>query len=190
MRGKAIIFSAPSGSGKTTVVRHLLSVFSNLAFSVSATTRPLRGNEVHGVDYYFLSLAEFQNQIENDAFVEFEEVYENRFYGTLKAEVERLWSEGKVVLFDVDVVGGIQLKKYFKEAALSIFVKPPSIEELQRRLKARKTDSLQEIQRRIAKATLELDYEKDFDVVLVNDNMELTFADAENLISTFLKSNT
>jgi guanylate kinase len=190
MNGKAVIFSAPSGSGKTTIVHHLLSTMQQLAFSVSATTRPIRGTEIHGKDYYFLALEEFKQKISENAFVEFEEVYENRFYGTLKSEVEQLWNDDKVVLFDVDVVGGIQLKKYFGDAALSIFVKPPSLAELRKRLELRKTDKPEDIKKRIEKATFELGFEKDFDVILINDEIELTFAQAEKLVSTFLKSNT
>ena len=152
---KVIIFSAPSGSGKTTLVKHCLQKFPQLQFSVSATTRALRGEEIHGKDYFFLSVEEFKKLISEDAFVEFEEVYTDKFYGTLKSEVERTWSEGKVVIFDVDVVGGVNLKKIFGEKALSIFIAPPSIDELERRLISRATDDLEtskkEIERLVEK---------------------------------------
>jgi len=188
--GKAIIFSAPSGAGKTTVVHHLLKQFNALAFSISATTRPIRKNEKDGVDYYFLSVGQFKQKIAEEAFVEFEEVYEGRFYGTLKSEVERLWALDKVVLFDVDVIGGKNLKKFFGNQALAVFVRPPSLGILKERLIARNTDSHQDIQKRLEKVTFEMNFEKDFDVALINDNLKRTFADAEHLIASFLESNT
>lgn len=188
--GKAIIFSAPSGAGKTTVVHHLLKYFDSLAFSISATTRPIRKNEKDGVDYYFLSIPQFKQKIEEEAFVEFEEVYEGRFYGTLKSEVERLWALDKVVLFDVDVIGGRNLKNFFGDQALAVFVRPPSLAILKERLIARNTDSHQDIQKRLEKATYEMNFEKDFDVALINDKLKRTFADAEYLIASFLESNT
>lgn len=189
-KGKAIIFSAPSGAGKTTIVQHLLKHFDLLAFSISATTRPIRKNEKDGVDYYFLSIPQFKQKIQEEAFVEFEEVYDGRFYGTLKSEVERLWALGKVVLFDVDVIGGRNLKDFFGHQALAVFVRPPSLATLKKRLIARNTDSHQDIQKRLEKATFEMNFEKDFDVALINDKLKRTFADAEQLIASFLESNT
>lgn len=185
--GKLIVFSAPSGSGKTTIVHHLLNKGDlNLDFSISATSRDLRGSEIHGKDYYFISAEEFKNHIDNDDFIEFEEVYTNNFYGTLKKEVERIWGLGKHVIFDIDVVGGLNIKNKFPEQTLAIFVQPPSIEEMERRLRARKTDSEEKIKERVAKAEKEIQFAKDFDVILVNDNLETAKKEAEILVENFI----
>lgn len=185
---KVIIFSAPSGSGKTTLVKHCLGIFSELEFSISATTRSPRGEEIHGKDYYFLSPDEFKEKIKENAFVEYEEVYTDKFYGTLKSEVERIWSNKKVVIFDVDVVGGVNLKKIFGEQAMSIFIAPPSIEELERRLISRNTDSLETIKTRVSKAQEELEYQNQFDKVIINDNLQLAKNEIEKLISNFIQN--
>lgn len=185
--GKAIIFSAPSGSGKTTIVRHLLSIFPNIGFSISASTRDKRGRtEQNGKDYYFLSPEEFKTKIDEDAFIEWEEVYEGNFYGTLKEEIQRLWDEGKHVIFDVDVKGGLNLKKYFGDKALAIFVKVPSIEVLQDRLKDRGTESEESLSRRLYKSKFEMTFADKFDVIIVNDDMQKSFAEAEKLVGEFL----
>lgn len=187
-KGKLIVFSAPSGSGKTTIVRHLLQMPElELDFSISATSRSSRGIEIHGKDYYFISAEEFQKHIKNDAFIEYEEVYTNNYYGTLKEEVERIWKQGKHVIFDIDVVGGLNIKKKFPEQTLAIFVQPPSIEEMEKRLRGRKTDSEEKIQERVAKAEKELKYAKDFDVILVNDNLEEAKEKAYKLVKNFIK---
>lgn len=185
---KVIIFSAPSGSGKTTLVKHCLGIFSELEFSISATTRSPRGEEIHGKDYYFLSPDEFREKIKENAFVEYEEVYTDKFYGTLKSEVERIWSNKKVVIFDVDVVGGVNLKKIFGEQAMSIFIAPPSIEELERRLISRNTDSLETIKTRVSKAQEELEYQHQFDKVIINDDLQLAKNEIEKLISNFIQN--
>lgn len=185
--GKLIIFSAPSGSGKTTIVRHLLGKKNlNLAFSVSATSRPKRGKEKNGEHYYFLSLSEFKNHIKNDDFLEWEEVYRDNFYGTLKTEVERLWAEGKNVIFDIDVVGGLRIKKKFPEQTLAVFVKPPSIDELKIRLKKRSTESDDKINMRIAKASVELATAPQFDTVIKNYDLDTALAEAEKLVADFI----
>ena len=155
MKGKLVIFSAPSGAGKTTIVHHLLKVFPNLEFSVSACSRPMRKDETYGVDYYFISVEEFKKKISKEEFVEWEEVYKDNFYGTLKAEIERIWKKGHHIIFDMDVVGGLNLKKQFGEQALSIFVMPPSIQHLEARLKMRETETPASIARRIGKAEVE-----------------------------------
>ncbi len=183
---KVIIFSAPSGAGKTTVVRHLLGARDDLAFSVSATTRSKRTGEVDGRDYFFLDTEEFKRRIEHGDFVEYEEVYKGLFYGTLKSEVERIWGEGKAVLFDVDVIGGLNLKKIFGNAALSVFVKPPSLEVLEQRLRARGTETEEKVMERVAKAAREMEYENAFDVVLLNDRLEDTKSKAGELAAEFL----
>ncbi|HZH73895.1 MAG TPA: guanylate kinase [Mariniphaga sp.] len=188
MHGKLLIFSAPSGSGKTTIVQHLLSVYDNLAFSVSATCRQPRGNEVNGKDYYFLTENEFRIKIQNNEFLEWEEVYSDVLYGTLKSEVERLRNKGKTVVFDVDVVGGVNIKKYYGDEALAVFIKPPSVEELKNRLKNRSTETEETIAMRIAKAEQELTYEKHFDVVLVNENLQVAIKEVEQLVADFLSS--
>ena len=187
MTGKVIIFSAPSGAGKSTVVGHLLGLHPEFEFSVSATSRAPRGSERDGVEYHFIEASRFRELIEQDAFVEYEEVYRDRFYGTLKSEVERIWSKGHVIVFDVDVKGGVSLKRYFGDAALSVLIVPPSIEVLESRLRGRGTDSEEAIRERVAKAQWELDYASGkFDVELVNDRLEDTFAEAEALVDGFL----
>ncbi|GCC52403.1 guanylate kinase [Chryseotalea sanaruensis] len=186
MAGKALIFSAPSGSGKTTIVRHLLQNNSDLGFSISASTRDRRGRtEQHGKDYYFLSPEEFKQKIDANQFIEWEEVYEGNFYGTLKSEIERLWSEGKNVIFDVDVKGGLSLKKYFGDKALAVFVKVPSIEVLKERLKDRGTESEESLSRRLFKAKFEMGFEDKFDVVLVNEDRERSLQEAQKLYNEF-----
>jgi len=186
MKGKLIIFSAPSGAGKTTIVKHLLSKNFGLEFSVSATSRPLRGNEVDGKDYYFLSEEEFRKRIENEEFLEWEEVYPGRFYGTLKSEVERIRDKGNHVVFDVDVVGGCNIKKYYGDEALSVFIQPPSINELKNRLITRSTDSEDVIATRVEKAEFEMTFANRFDVVLVNDKLDIALKEAENILIRFL----
>lgn len=183
---KAIIFSAPSGAGKTTIVHHLLKVFPELCFSVSACSRKKRANEVDGKDYYFMGVEGFKSAIENGLFLEYEEVYKDNFYGTLKSEIERIWAMNKTVIFDVDVVGGLNLKKLFAEKALSVFVKAPSIEELERRLKSRQTESSEKIAIRIQKAKHEMAFEKEFDVALINVDLEHSLPEAEKLVRDFL----
>lgn len=169
---RSVIFSAPSGAGKTTIVRHLLGLSElNLAFSVSATTRALRGSEVHGHDYYFLSQSEFQTHIENGDLVEWEEVYPGKFYGTLKSELERLWEQGKTVVFDVDVVGGSNLKNVLGEDALAIFIQPPSLDVLRSRLEGRGTETQERIEERMAKASWEMEQKVHFDRILINDDL-------------------
>ena len=186
--GKAIIFSAPSGSGKTSLVKHLMQQVPNLGFSISACTRDKRGrHEVHGRDYYFLSIDEFKNKIDQDAFVEWEEVYAGNFYGTLKEEVHRIWKEGKVVIFDVDVKGGLALKKYFGDQALAIFVKVPSLDVLESRLNDRGTESEESLSRRIYKAKFEMTFEAQFDVTVFNDEFTRSSADTVALVTDFLK---
>jgi guanylate kinase len=187
MSGKVIIFSAPSGAGKSTVVNHLLGLHPEFEFSVSATSRAPRGQERDGVEYYFLSAERFRELIREDAFVEYEEVYQDRFYGTLKSEVERIWAKGHVIIFDVDVKGGVNLKKYFGDAALSVLITPPNLEVLEQRLRGRGTDSEDAIRERMAKAGWELDFAAGkFDRELVNDKLEDTFAQAEALVNGFL----
>ena len=185
--GKLVIFSAPSGSGKTTIVRELLKLFPQFEFSISATSRKPRGQEQHGVDYYFLTNEEFRQRVERDEFVEWEEVYEGTCYGTLKSEVERIWSKGNVIIFDVDVMGGINLKRLFGEDACSMFIMPPSIEELERRLRGRGTDSEEVIQKRIAKAEFELSKSPEFDYTVVNDDLQVAVDEATTIIRNFLK---
>ena len=184
---KVIIFSAPSGAGKSTVVNHLLGLHPEFEFSVSATSRAPRGKERDGVEYHFIDPARFRELIEQEAFVEFEEVYHDKFYGTLKSEVERIWSRNHVIIFDVDVKGGWNLKKYFGDKALSILICPPSIEVLRERLTGRGTDSKEAIEERLAKAGSELEFARGkFDVELVNDKLELTLAEAERIVDGFL----
>ncbi|MFP3598017.1 guanylate kinase [Chryseobacterium sp. SIMBA_029] len=185
---KVIIFSAPSGSGKTTLVKHSLEQFSELKFSISCTTRQPRGSEIHSVDYHFLSPDEFRQKIAEDAFVEFEEVYTDKYYGTLKSEVEKIWNLGKVVIFDVDVKGGISLKKYFGEKALSIFIEPPSIEELERRLISRNTDDAETIKTRVEKAEEEISYAGEFDKIVINNDLDDAKKEIESLIKNFISS--
>lgn len=184
---KLIIFSAPSGSGKTTVVKHLLEVMSSkLAFSVSATTRSPRPGEVSGREYHFLQLEDFQNKIKNNEFLEHEEVYAGILYGTLWSEVQKIWAEGKAVVFDVDVKGGLALKRQFGEQALAVFLRPPSVEILLERLTKRSTEVEHQLKERLAKANFELSFENQYDVVVVNDILEETFVNCENLVNDFL----
>lgn len=183
---KIIIFSAPSGSGKSTIVNHLLKKYPILEFSISATSRSPRGEEKHGKEYFFFSTEEFEKLISEDAFVEYEEVYKGSYYGTLKSEIERIWSKGHTILFDIDVKGGVNLKRIFGDAALAVFVKPPSVEELRKRLVGRGTDTPEAIEKRVAKAEEELTYEQYFDVVLVNDILSESLAKAEGLIDSFV----
>lgn len=185
--GKLVIFSAPSGSGKTTIVRELLKRFDCFEFSISATSRNPRGQEQNGVDYYFLSNEEFRARVERDEFVEWEEVYQGTCYGTLKSEMERIWAKGNIILFDVDVMGGINLKRIFGNDACSVFIMPPSVEELERRLRGRGTDSEEVILKRIAKAEFELSKSSEFDHVVINDNLEVAVAEVVNIISNFIK---
>lgn len=186
-QGKLIIFSAPSGAGKTTIVHHLLNKFPDkLAFSISATTREARGSEIDGKDYYFISNEEFLHKVAKHEFVEFEEVYSGTFYGTLKSEIQRIWDEGKHVVFDIDVEGGLRLKKKYEEQALSIFVQPPSLEVLKERLKGRGTDSEEKLKERFAKAEKELSYAPKFDIVLKNNDLKVACAEAEELFLKFI----
>src|SRR5687767_14334197 len=186
MAGKAIIFSAPSGSGKTTIVRHLIKTNSDLGFSISASTRDKRGRkEAHGKDYYFLSPKDFKKRIDNNDFIEWEEVYEGNFYGTLKSEIERIWDLGKNAIFDVDVKGGLNLKKYFGDKALSIFVKVPSIDVLKDRLKDRGTESTESLSRRLFKANFEMSFQDQFDIVLINEDLNKSLIEAQRLYDNF-----
>lgn len=187
MEGKLLIFSAPSGSGKTTIVRRLLAKYSNLEFSVSACSRAMRNGEVHGHDYYFLTPEEFRRKIDSNEFVEWEEVYPGSYYGTLKSELERIWAKGNHVVFDVDVKGGVNIKKIFGSKALSIFIMPPSIEELQKRLELRGTETPESLAKRVGKAKEEMEYAKDFDSIIINDNLEKAISDAEQLVLEFIK---
>ncbi|MCF0059321.1 guanylate kinase [Dyadobacter sp. CY356] len=189
MKGKLIIFSAPSGSGKTTIVRHLLNKYSSqLAFSVSACTRPRREYEIDGKDYYFLSIDDFRQRIANQEFAEWEEVYAGNYYGTLKAEIQRLWNEGKHVVFDVDVKGGLKLKEAYEKNALAVFVKVSSEEEIERRLGGRGTETEKTLATRLAKVRYELSFEHEFDTVVINDNLEDALQEAENLIEEFINA--
>jgi guanylate kinase len=185
--GKLIIFAAPSGSGKTTIVEYLLRQKElNLAFSVSATSRPRRGKEKHGVNYYFMTTNEFKRHIKNDDFLEWEEVYRDNFYGTLKTEVERLWAEGKNVIFDIDVAGGLRIKRKYPNKTLAVFVKPPSVDELKIRLKKRSTESDDKINMRIAKASVELATAPQFDKVIKNYDLDTAFKEAYELVANFV----
>ena len=187
-KGKLLIFSAPSGSGNTTLVNHLLSEIPNMAFSVSATTRQPRGQEQHGVEYYFMSLEEFKQRVDNDEFLEWEEVYPGRCYGTLKAVVSAMQEEGKHVAFDVDVVGGTNIKKYYGDEALSVFIQAPSIEVLRQRLVNRQTDSMEEIEKRLAKAQWEMDFAQGkFDITIINDDLETAKADILEAVTSFIE---
>jgi guanylate kinase len=186
-KGKAIIFSAPSGSGKTTIVKHLIQNIPNLGFSISACTRDKRGrNEQHGKDYYFLSPDEFKSNIDAGNFIEWEEVYEGNFYGTLKSEIDRIWNEGRHVIFDVDVKGGLSLKQYFQDRALAVFVKVPSMEVLKERLRDRNTETEDSLSRRLFKAKFEMSFESKFDVVLVNEDLNESLAKATAMVKDFL----
>lgn len=188
MAGKLIIFSAPSGSGKSTIINYLLAQHLNLAFSISATSRPPRGSEQNGVEYFFLSPEEFRNRIANDEFLEYEEVYPGRFYGTLKEQVEKQLAAGDNVVFDVDVVGGCNIKRFYGDRALSVFIQPPSVEELRRRLQGRGTDAPEVIESRVAKAEYELGFAPKFDKIIVNDDLETAKAEALDVIVKFLQS--
>lgn len=186
--GKLIVFSAPSGSGKTTIVRYLLNKEEvNLDFSISATSRAPRGHEKHGVDYYFMSLKEFKQHIKNDDFLEWEEVYRDNFYGTLKAEVERIWALGKHVVFDIDVVGGLDIKQIYPDRTLAVFVKPPSIEELKIRLKKRKTETDDKINMRVAKASIEMATAPQFDHIIINNELNVALEEAYDLVKEFVE---
>jgi guanylate kinase len=186
--GKCIIFSAPSGAGKTTIVHHLLNANIGLAFSVSACSRDPRPNETDGKDYYFLGLEGFRKLIKEDAFIEWEEVYTDNYYGTLRSEIERIWSEGKTVIFDVDVVGGLNIKRIFGGQALAIFVQPPSYDELEKRLRLRSTESEEKINMRMAKARKELSSASEFDVILINDDLEVACSEAKRMVTEFIQS--
>jgi guanylate kinase len=186
--GKLIVFSAPSGSGKTTIVRYLLEQQElNLEFSISATSREKRGLEVDGKDYHFISLEAFKKHIDNGEFVEWEEVYHNNFYGTLKSEVERIWEKGKHAIFDIDVSGGLRIKRKFPEQTLAVFVQPPSIEEMEKRLRNRKTDIEEKIVERVNKAEREMQFAKDFDLILVNDDLNKAKQEAYSMVNDFIK---
>jgi guanylate kinase len=187
MQGKLLLFCGPSGSGKTTIVRHLLDTDPRLAFSISATTRPKRETETDGVDYHFISVDEFKRRIDAGEFVEWEEVYKDRFYGTLRSEVDRLWRENKVVVFDVDVEGGLQLKKTFGELLLAVFVMPPSVEALHQRLTARQSETPESLKARVAKAEHELTYAFRFDRVIVNDTLEHALEEAKQVVAEFVR---
>jgi guanylate kinase len=185
--GKVVIFSAPSGAGKTTIVQHLLKVFPDLEFSISACSREIRRGETYGVDYYFLTVDEFREKIAANEFAEWEEVYKDNFYGTLKSEIERIWRNEKHIIFDMDVVGGLNLKKQFGKRALAVFVMPPSLEHLENRLKMRETETPESIARRMGKAELELKSADKFDKIIFNDNLEKALEEAENIVGEFLK---
>ena len=188
MAGKLIIFSAPSGSGKSTIINYLLTQNLNLAFSISATSRAPRGTEQNGVEYFFLTPEEFKQRIANNEFLEYEEVYKDRFYGTLKAQVEKQLAAGQNVIFDVDVVGGCNIKKFYGDRALSVFIQPPSVEELRKRLVGRGTDTPEVIEDRVAKATYEMSFAPKFDKIIVNDDLETAKAEALEIITQFLKA--
>lgn len=186
-QGKLIIFSAPSGAGKTTIVRNLLGQIPDLEFSISATTRKPRGNERDGIDYYFITKEDFLHRIAKKQFVEFEEVYSGTFYGTLRSEIERIWDKGKHVIFDIDVEGGLHLKRKYEEHALAIFVQPPSLEVLKQRLSGRGTDSPEKLEERYIKAEKELNYAPQFDIILKNHDLNTACAEAKQLVLDFLK---
>ncbi len=189
-KGKLLVFSAPSGSGKTTIVRHLLGLPDlNLEFSISAATREPRGEEVNGKDYYFISIPEFKKHIKAEDFIEWEEVYRDNFYGTLKTEVERIWALGKNVIFDIDVAGGLRIKHKFPKETLAVFVKPPSVDELKRRLKERSTESDDKINMRIAKASVELATAPQFDKIIKNYDLEVAKEEAYHLVKEFVNTN-
>ncbi|HKG07434.1 MAG TPA: guanylate kinase [Pedobacter sp.] len=185
-QGKLIIFSAPSGAGKTTIVKHLLKQFPSLSFSISATTREARGDEQHEKDYYFISKEAFLHKVAHQEFVEFEEVYNSTFYGTLRSEIERIWNSGKHVIFDIDVEGGLRLKRKYEDDALAIFVQPPSLKVLKERLSGRGTDSAEKLQERFIKAEKELNYADKFDVILKNYELDIACAEAEQLVGDFI----
>lgn len=184
--GKLIILSAPSGAGKTTIARHLLRAGMNLEFSISACSREKREGEIHGVDYYFLSVEDFKDQVSHGNFLEWEEVYPGHLYGTLKSEVERIIDSGRNVLFDVDVIGGLNIKKHYKDQAFAIFIQPPGIDDLEKRLRARSTDNQEKIKMRLEKSRQELEYASYFDLVIINDKLEIAIKEAENAVLEFL----
>lgn len=186
MEGKLFIFSAPSGSGKTTIVKNLVKKNLGLEFSISATSRPKRDNEIDKKDYYFITAEDFKEKIQGNDFVEWEEVYDNRFYGTLKTELERIWNQGKHVIFDVDVIGGLNIKKKYQDKALSIFVMPPSVEELAKRLNIRSSDSSKDIEVRLKKAKEELSYAEKFDLIIVNNELKKAISESEKAIKEFI----
>ena len=186
--GKLIIFSAPSGAGKTTIVKSLLQSIPGLEFSISAASRGKRASEVDGKDYYFMTADEFRKKVANDEFLEWEEVYKDHFYGTLKSELERIWDKGSHVIFDVDVVGGLNIKRHYPDQALSIFVMPPSIEELEKRLRKRSTESEENLRNRVDKALHELTFAPQFDITLINDNLNFACSEADKLVREYLSS--
>ena len=186
--GKLIVISAPSGAGKTSIVHQLLKVIPELSFSVSASSRERRGNEVHGKDYYFLGVEGFHKKIKEDAFLEWEQVYENQYYGTLKSEIKRIWSEGKIVIFDVDVVGGLNIKKQYPKECLSIFIMPPSIEVLAERLIGRGSESDESVKKRLDKADEEISKNGQFDSIILNDDFEIACRQTKEIITNFIKS--
>ncbi len=186
MDGKLFIFSAPSGSGKTSIVKELLKRIPNLEFSVSACSRPKRPHEVHGKDYYFISADEFRKKIEADEFLEWEEVYKDHFYGTLKSEVNRIWAKGNHVIFDVDVVGGLNIKEQYQDKALSVFIMPPSMEDLKNRLQNRETETPETLKKRLDKAEFEMEFASRFDVVIINDSLSDAIDEAERKVKTFI----
>lgn len=188
MQNKLIILSAPSGAGKTTIVHELLERLPNIEFSISATSREKRVTEIHGEDYYFLTADRFKKGIENNEFAEWEEVYENQFYGTLKSEMERIWSKGHHIIFDIDVAGGLNLKKMYGDDALAIFIQPPSVSALQERLRKRKTESEEKIKLRIEKAQQELDCAGEFDLVIVNDDLQQAVTETQNAVTRFINN--
>lgn len=186
--GKLIVFSAPSGSGKTTIVRHLLAQTElNLDFSISATSREKRGIEIDGKDYHFISAEDFKKHIEKDEFLEWEEVYHNNFYGTLKSELERIWAKGKHAIFDIDVIGGLRIKRKYPNQTLAIFVKPPSLEEMEKRLRKRNTESEEKILERTDKAKREMKFAKDFDIILINDDLDEAKGKAYEIVQNFIQ---
>lgn len=189
MSGKLIIISAPSGAGKSTLVHHLLKQNNEIEFSISATSRKPRGKERNGIDYYFISPLEFRKRIDNNEFIEFEEVYPDCFYGTLKSEVDRISSKGKNIIFDVDVIGGLAIKKQFTNRALAIFISPPDIDELQNRLKSRATDTEEMIAKRVGKAKFEMTFASEFDIIIVNDHLEKAKKETEKVVNKFLSEN-
>ena len=185
--GKMFIFTAPSGAGKTTIVKHLLKKYDHLGFSVSASTREKRSHEVHGKDYYFMSVAEFKKKIQDGEFIEWEEVYPDQYYGTLKSEVERIWSYGKHLVFDIDVRGAKNIKQIYGDVCMSVFVRPPSVQTLIQRLVQRDTETKESLEKRISKVRNEMSFENCFDIVLVNDLLEISFMEAEHIVETFTK---
>ena len=186
--GKLIVISAPSGAGKTSIVHHLLKNMPELSFSVSACSREKRDNETHGKDYYFLGVEGFQNKIKEDAFLEWEEVYENQYYGTLKSETERIWSEGKTVIFDVDVIGGLNIKKQYPKECLSLFIMPPSVDVLRQRLSGRGSESEAKLEMRLAKAEQEISKKQEFDEVILNDDFGIACEETMEVITNFINS--